>query len=192
MAIFRDHRRTEIKRDRAAELDQMARAKGSSTKQSRAACARGHGGAAIKAVSPLVPKRRDSAPATLAATVWQSRDDFFRAGNCAGVVRHVDVERGMHHLIRVVRRRVFHHGDVVAELGSIAHGRFRVEGYSPRQPTPHRRVHSRVQARIGSPAEGWTRRKTTPHERTAGCPARYQTLPRLHNWGRRRSRVSSQ
>ena len=30
----------------------------------------------------------------------------------------------MHHLIRVVRRRVSYHRGVVTELGSITHGRF--------------------------------------------------------------------
>ena len=30
----------------------------------------------------------------------------------------------MHHLVGVIRRRVFHHGDLIAELGRIANGRF--------------------------------------------------------------------
>jgi len=50
-------------------------------------------------------------------------DDFLRCHNGAGVVRDVDVERGVHHLVRVVRRRIFHDCDVVAELGGIADGR---------------------------------------------------------------------
>ena len=30
----------------------------------------------------------------------------------------------MHHLVRVIRRRVFYHGDLIAELSGIANGRF--------------------------------------------------------------------
>ena len=30
----------------------------------------------------------------------------------------------MHHLVRVIRRRIFHDGDLVTELGGIAHSRF--------------------------------------------------------------------
>ena len=51
-------------------------------------------------------------------------NDLLRAYDGTGVVRQVDVERGMHHLVRVIRRRVFNHGDVIAELSGIANGRF--------------------------------------------------------------------
>src|SRR5215471_11449822 len=51
-------------------------------------------------------------------------DDLLRAYDGAGVVWHVDVERGVHHLVRVIRRRVLHHGDVIAELSGIANGCF--------------------------------------------------------------------
>src|SRR3974377_176906 len=51
-------------------------------------------------------------------------DDFLCGDNGAGVVRDVDVERGMHLFIRVIRRRVFYHRDLVAELSGVANGRF--------------------------------------------------------------------
>src|SRR5262249_32858092 len=50
--------------------------------------------------------------------------DLLGAYDGASVVRHVDVERGVHHLVRVIRRRVLHHGDVIAELSGEANGRF--------------------------------------------------------------------
>ena len=34
------------------------------------------------------------------------------------------MSRGVHHLVRVVRGRVLHHGDLVAQLGGVANGRF--------------------------------------------------------------------
>jgi len=40
------------------------------------------------------------------------------------VVRDIDVERGVHHFVRVIRRRVPDHGDFVTELGGVADGRF--------------------------------------------------------------------
>src|ERR1041385_857377 len=46
--------------------------------------------------------------------------DLLRADDGACVVRHVDVERGVHHLVRVVRRRILHDRDLVAEFGGEA------------------------------------------------------------------------
>ena len=51
-------------------------------------------------------------------------DDFLCGHNCAGVVRDIDVEGGMHLVIRVIRRRVLYHRDLVAELGGKPNGRF--------------------------------------------------------------------
>ena len=51
-------------------------------------------------------------------------DDFIRGHNGTGVKRDIDVERGVHHLVRVICRRVFHHRDIVAELSGKANGRF--------------------------------------------------------------------
>jgi len=51
-------------------------------------------------------------------------DDFLCGHNGAGVVRDINVESGVHLLVRVIRRRVFDHRDVVAELGGKANGRF--------------------------------------------------------------------
>jgi hypothetical protein len=51
-------------------------------------------------------------------------DNLLRARDSASVVRHVDVESGVHCLIRVIRRRVPYHRDVVAQLGGKANGRF--------------------------------------------------------------------
>src|ERR1700736_530322 len=50
--------------------------------------------------------------------------DFLCGHNGTGVVRDIDVESGVHLLIRVIRRRVFHHRDIVAELSGKANGRF--------------------------------------------------------------------
>src|SRR5262249_13631519 len=50
--------------------------------------------------------------------------DLLRAYDGASVVRHVNVERGVHHLVRVIRRRVLYHGDLIAEFSGIANGRF--------------------------------------------------------------------
>src|SRR5262249_34868419 len=47
-------------------------------------------------------------------------NDLLCAYDGTGVVRHVDIERGVHHLIRVIRRCVLHHGDIITELGGIA------------------------------------------------------------------------
>src|SRR5262245_20852437 len=49
--------------------------------------------------------------------------NLFRGNDGTGVVRHVDVESGAHHLVRIVRRRVFDNRHLVAELGSITNGR---------------------------------------------------------------------
>src|SRR5215469_6641594 len=58
--------------------------------------------------------------------LWSSdrRNNLLRAYDGTGVVRQVDVERGVHHLVRVIRRRVLHHGDVIAELSGKANGCF--------------------------------------------------------------------
>src|SRR5499426_76287 len=61
------------------------------------------------------------------AKVCKSRnrsDDLLRAHNGAGVVGHVDVESGVHRLVGVIRRRVSHHRDVVAEFSRKADSRF--------------------------------------------------------------------
>src|SRR5262249_51593755 len=42
----------------------------------------------------------------------------------ASVVRHIDVESGVHLRIGVIRRRVFYHRDLVAELSGKSNGRF--------------------------------------------------------------------
>jgi hypothetical protein len=52
------------------------------------------------------------------------RHDLFRGNDGTGVVGNVDVESGAHHLVRVVRRRVFDHRDLVSELCRIANGCF--------------------------------------------------------------------
>ena len=51
-------------------------------------------------------------------------DDFICGHNGTGVARDIDVESGVHLLIRVIRRRVFYHRDLVAELSGKANGRF--------------------------------------------------------------------
>src|SRR5215813_12936883 len=58
--------------------------------------------------------------------LWSSDrgNDLLRTYDGTGVVRQVDVERGVHHLVRVIRRRVLHHGDVIAELSGKANGCF--------------------------------------------------------------------
>src|SRR5262249_30989297 len=70
----------------------------------------------------FVPKQK------LVSPKWSERrnrdDDFLCSHNGTGVVRHVDVERGVHHLVRVIRRRVLDHGDLIAEFGGVANGRF--------------------------------------------------------------------
>src|SRR5262245_31382115 len=50
-------------------------------------------------------------------------DDFVRAHDGAGVVRDVDLERGVHVIVRVTGGRVLHHRDLVAELGGETHRR---------------------------------------------------------------------
>ena len=56
---------------------------------------------------PLGLKRRDRL------------DDFICGHNGAGIVRNIDVESGVHLLIRVICRRVFYHRDLVAKLNGI-------------------------------------------------------------------------
>src|SRR5229473_5321873 len=49
-------------------------------------------------------------------------DDFICGHNGTGVVWDIDVESGVHLLIRVIRRRVFYHRHPVAELSGKANG----------------------------------------------------------------------
>src|SRR5262245_49074072 len=51
-------------------------------------------------------------------------DNFICRHNGIGVVREIDLESGAHLFIRVIRRRVFDHRDLVAKLGGKANGRF--------------------------------------------------------------------
>src|SRR4029077_13543417 len=50
-------------------------------------------------------------------------DDLSRGHNGTGVVWDIDVESGVHLLIRVIRGRVFYHRDLVAKLSGKANGR---------------------------------------------------------------------
>jgi hypothetical protein len=47
-------------------------------------------------------------------------DDFICCHNGAGIVREVDVQSGLHLVIRVIRCRVLDYGDLVAELSGKA------------------------------------------------------------------------
>src|SRR5215467_5137457 len=50
--------------------------------------------------------------------------DLLCRDNSGGVVWQIDVKRGVHHLVRIVRCRVLHHRGLVAELNGVANGRF--------------------------------------------------------------------
>ena len=52
------------------------------------------------------------------------RNDLTGSYDRIRVVRDIDVEGSMHHLISVVRRRILNDGDLITELGGIAHSRF--------------------------------------------------------------------
>src|SRR5215831_12301550 len=52
------------------------------------------------------------------------RNDLTGCHDRTRVVRDIDVEGSMHHLVRVVRRRVLDDGDVITELGCEANSRF--------------------------------------------------------------------
>ena len=52
-------------------------------------------------------------------------DDLVRDHDGGRVSRNIDVESGMHLLVRVIRRRVAYDGNPVAELSSIANGPFK-------------------------------------------------------------------
>src|SRR5215831_3848634 len=52
------------------------------------------------------------------------RNDLTGSYDRTRVVRDIDVEGSMHHLVCVVRGRVLNDGDVITELGGVAHGRF--------------------------------------------------------------------
>ena len=57
----------------------------------------------------------------------QRRDrgnDLVCAHDSTGVIRNIDVKRGVHLFIRVICGRVFYHGDLVAELSGKAYSRF--------------------------------------------------------------------
>src|SRR6476660_2752644 len=74
----------------------------------------------------FVALARESERSTARAEVLKSRDrshDLLRANDGTGVVREIDVERGVHLLVRVIGRRVFDHRDLVAELGGKTNGR---------------------------------------------------------------------
>src|SRR5499427_5225791 len=66
----------------------------------------------------------DRSPIAVAACTSDRGNDLLRTYDGTGVVRDIDVECGVHHLVRVIRRRVLHHGNVITELGGIAHSRF--------------------------------------------------------------------
>lgn len=51
-------------------------------------------------------------------------NDFICGHNGTGVVWYINVESGVHLLIRVTRGRVFYHRDLVAEFSGKANGRF--------------------------------------------------------------------
>jgi hypothetical protein len=48
--------------------------------------------------------------------------DLLGADDGAGIVRDIDIESGVHRLIRIIRCRVSHHRDLVAELRRKANG----------------------------------------------------------------------
>src|SRR5262249_13511823 len=64
---------------------------------------------------------------TLVSPKWSERrnrvDDFLCGHNGTGVVRDINVESGVHLLIRVIRRCIFYHRDFVAKLSGKANGR---------------------------------------------------------------------
>src|SRR5262249_37071133 len=66
----------------------------------------------------------DRDPIDVAACARDGGNDLLSAYDGTRVVRNVDVERGVHHLVRVIRRRVLNDGDVITEFGGIAHSRF--------------------------------------------------------------------
>ena len=51
-------------------------------------------------------------------------DDVLCGDNGARVIGKVDVESGVHHLIGIICRRIFHNGDIIAELGGVSNGCF--------------------------------------------------------------------
>ncbi len=50
--------------------------------------------------------------------------DLLRTNNGAGIIRHIDVESGLHLCIRVIRRRIPYHRHFVAKLSGEANNRF--------------------------------------------------------------------
>src|SRR5262245_14563635 len=50
-------------------------------------------------------------------------DDLGCGHNGTRVVRDIDLESGVHLVIRVIRCRIFYHRDLVAKLGCITNGR---------------------------------------------------------------------
>src|SRR5262249_8355385 len=76
--------------------------------------------------------------------------DFIGRHNGTGVVRHIDVESGVHHLVRVIGDRVSHHRDVVTELGSIPDRRFDAGmRYQPDDDQPMDAVLLELQIQVG-------------------------------------------
>src|SRR5207248_10846809 len=63
--------------------------------------------------------------ARIGARKRQDRSHDLRcADDVAGILREIDVERGLHLLVRVIGRCVFDPRDLVAELSGKANGRF--------------------------------------------------------------------
>src|SRR5215475_5449639 len=76
-------------------------------------------------VSPFKSKSRlEAENAALRHQVAILRRIVHRRVDSTGVVRDIDIESGMHHLVGVVRRRIPDYGNVVAEFGGKAHSRF--------------------------------------------------------------------
>ena len=51
-------------------------------------------------------------------------DNLLSAHYGVGIVRHIAVERGVHHLIRIICRSVSRHCDPIAKLSCVANGCF--------------------------------------------------------------------
>src|SRR5262249_49621503 len=51
-------------------------------------------------------------------------EEFGRRYDCAGVARQIHVESRVHFAVRIIGRRVSHHGHVVSKLRGKANGRF--------------------------------------------------------------------
>src|ERR1700742_863452 len=72
------------------------------------------------------PRRQDLRRAEFhALDRRQQVDDLLRVHDVTGVSRNIDLERGMHFLVRVVSRRVSDHRNAIAKLSGKANGRFK-------------------------------------------------------------------